>query len=122
MLGARLKSTAADSSQTPARRLYSLYGHDGNAVSIVLRCNVGWEDVREVMATSRILTLMRRTWTMAGFMFAALLAESVALLRNVVTRPGPHVRGFVPKQSSGGRPPDPGLGDLIRERISAGAP
>jgi hypothetical protein len=29
--------------------------------SIVLRCNVGWEDVREVMAKSRILTLMRAT-------------------------------------------------------------
>jgi hypothetical protein len=87
--------------------------------SIVLRCNVGWEDVRAVMATSRILTLMRRAWTVAGFMFAALLAESVTLLRD---QEGPHARGFVPKQSSGGRPPDPGLGDLIRERISAGAP
>jgi hypothetical protein len=61
--------------------------------SIVLRCNLGWEDVREVMATPRILTLMRRAWTVAGFMFAALLAESVALLRTVVTRPAVYGSG-----------------------------
>src|SRR5436305_308718 len=104
------------------------------------------------MATSRILVLMRRSWTAAGFMFAALLAEAIALLHTVVAWRAPegsavfrpwsaltgvretgrlfllldqenrHVRGFVPKESSGGLPPDPGLGDLIRERISAGAP
>jgi hypothetical protein len=187
--------------------------------SVVLRCDLGQEDVREIMAASRILALMRRSWTVAGFMFAALLAEAIALLHHVVARPavyGPsqgslrreliaaaslcallvgwsalrvwrlspghqarralasgvwqngihqyklraegvawrspdgsavflpwsaltgvretgrlfllldqenrHVRGFVPKESSGGLPPDPGLGDLIRERISAGAP
>src|SRR5215472_5347578 len=61
--------------------------------SVVLRCDLGWEDVREVMATSHLLTLMRRSWTVAGFMFAALLAESIVLVRVVVTRPatyGPH--------------------------------
>jgi hypothetical protein len=191
----------------------------GTAESVVLRCDLGQEDVREVMATSRILVLMRRSWTVAGFMFAALLAEAIALLHTVVARPAVygasqsplrgeliaaaslcallvcwsalrvwrlsaghqarralasgvwqsgihqfklraegvawrapdgsavflpwsaltgvretgrlfllldqenrHVRGFVPKESSGGLPPDPGLGDLIRERISAGAP
>jgi hypothetical protein len=78
--------------------------------SVVLRCNLGWEDVREVMATSRILTLMRRAWTVAGFMFAALLDQA-----------GPHVRGFIPK-AGGDLPPDSGLGDMIRERILAGAP
>ena len=40
--------------------------------SVVLRYELGWEDVREVMATSRILVLMRRSWTVAGFMFAGL--------------------------------------------------
>ena len=55
--------------------------------SVVLRYDLGWEDVREVMATSRILVLMRRSWAVAGLMFAGLLAESIALLRTVVTRP-----------------------------------
>jgi len=53
----------------------------------VLRYELGWEDVREIMATSRILVLMRRSWTVAGIMFAGLLAESITLLRTVVTRP-----------------------------------
>jgi hypothetical protein len=184
----------------------------------VLRYELGWEDVREIMATSRILVLMRRSWAVAGLMFAGLLAESIALLRTVVTRPavyGPsqgslrgeliaavslcallvcwsalrvwrlsaghqarhalaagvwqggvhqyklrdegvawkapdgsavflpwsaltgvretgrmfllldqgnqHVRGFIPKAGRGDLPPDPGLGDLIRARIAAGA-
>src|SRR5207245_5319870 len=43
--------------------------------------------VREIMAASRLLTLMRRSWLIAGVMFAALLAESLVLLRLVVTRP-----------------------------------
>jgi hypothetical protein len=55
--------------------------------SAVLRYELGWEDVREVMATSRILVLMRRSWTVAGVMFAGLLGESIALLRTVVARP-----------------------------------
>jgi hypothetical protein len=59
----------------------------GATRGVVLRCDLGWEDVREVMATSRLLTLMRRSWAVAGFMFAALLAESVVLLRVVVSRP-----------------------------------
>jgi hypothetical protein len=190
----------------------------GTTESVVLRCDLGREDVREVMATSRILALMRRSWTVAGFMFAALLAEAIALLHTVVTRPavyGPsqgslrgeliaaaslcallvcwsslrvwrlspghqarralasgvwqsgihqyklraegvawrapdgsavflpwsvltgvretgrlyllldqqdrHVRGFIPKSGHGDLPPDPGLADLIRERIAARA-
>ena len=55
--------------------------------TLVLRCELGWEDVREIMAASRLLTLMRRSWLAAGVMFAALLAESLVLLRLVVTRP-----------------------------------
>jgi hypothetical protein len=60
----------------------------GMTVNVVLRCDLGWEDVREVMETSRLLTLMRRSWMVAGFMFTALLAESIVLLRVVATRPG----------------------------------
>src|SRR5712664_278504 len=56
------------------------------ADTLVLRCELGWEDVREIMAASRLLTLMRRSWLAAGVMFAALLAESLVLLR-LVTRP-----------------------------------
>jgi len=43
--------------------------------------------VREIMAASRLLTLMRRSWLTAGVMFAALLAETLVLLRLIVTRP-----------------------------------
>jgi hypothetical protein len=55
--------------------------------TVVLRCDLGWQDVREVMAASRLLTIMRRSWLVAGIMFAALLAESIVLLRLVATRP-----------------------------------
>src|ERR1700730_11949171 len=55
--------------------------------TVVLRCDLGWHDVREVMAASRLLTLMRRSWLVAGIMFAALLAETIVLLRLVLTRP-----------------------------------
>jgi hypothetical protein len=57
------------------------------AETIVLRCELGWADVREVMAASRLLTLMRRSWLAAGVFFAALLAESAVLLRFVAARP-----------------------------------
>jgi hypothetical protein len=59
----------------------------GATATLVLRCELGWEDVREVMAASRLLTLMRRSWLTAGVMFAALLAELLVLLRLVATRP-----------------------------------
>src|SRR5437762_14158273 len=68
------------------------------ADTLVLRCELGWEDVREIMAASRLLALMRRSWLAAGIMFAALLAESLVLLRLVITRPaayGAH-RGLPP--------------------------
>jgi hypothetical protein len=55
--------------------------------SVVLRCDLGWEDVREVMTTSRILVLMRRSWAVAGMMFVGLLAESIVLLHSVAARP-----------------------------------
>lgn len=63
----------------------------GATDTLVLRCELGWEDVREVMAASRLLTIMRRSWLIAGVVFAALLAESLVLLRLVVTRPAAHV-------------------------------
>src|SRR5258708_27886064 len=59
----------------------------GATDALVFGCELGWEDVREVMAASRLLTLMRRSWLAAGVMFAALLAESLVLLRLVATRP-----------------------------------
>jgi len=57
------------------------------ADTLVLRCELGWEDAREILAASRLLTLMRRSWLSAGIMFAALLAESLVLLWLVITRP-----------------------------------
>ena len=55
--------------------------------TVVLRCDLGWEDVREVMATSRLLAIMRRSWLIGGVVFAALMAESIVLLRIVITKP-----------------------------------
>jgi len=55
--------------------------------TIVLRCELGWAEVREVMAASRLLTLMRRSWLTAGVFFVALLAESIVLLRFAAARP-----------------------------------
>src|ERR1700760_1125477 len=57
------------------------------ADTIVVRCELGWAEVREVMAASRLLTLTRRSWLTAGVFFAALLAEAVVLLRFVAARP-----------------------------------
>jgi len=57
------------------------------AETIVLRCELGAAEVREVMAASSLLTLMRRSWLAAGIFFAALLAESIVLLRFVAARP-----------------------------------
>ena len=57
------------------------------ADTIVVRCELGWAEVREVMAASRLLTLTRRSWLTAGAFFAALLAEVVVLLRFVAARP-----------------------------------
>jgi hypothetical protein len=55
--------------------------------TLVWQCELGWGDVREVMAASRLLTLMRRSWLAAGVMFAALLAVSLVLLWLVAARP-----------------------------------
>lgn len=55
--------------------------------TVVLRYDLGWEDVREIMATSRLLILMRRSWMVGGAAFAALMAESIVLLSIVITRP-----------------------------------
>lgn len=55
--------------------------------TVILRRELGWEDVREVMAASRLLIIMRRSWLVTGVMFAALLVVSIVLLRIVVTRP-----------------------------------
>ena len=72
--------------------------------TLVLRCELGWEDVRDVMAASRLLTVMRRSWLTAGVMFAALLAESIVLRRIVAARPaadGSH-RSLLLNELSGG--------------------
>jgi hypothetical protein len=57
------------------------------ADTVVLRCELDWADVREVMAASRLLTLMRRSWLAAGIFFVVLLTESIVLLRFVAARP-----------------------------------
>ena len=53
----------------------------------VFHCELGRDEVREVMAASGIISLLRRSWLIAGFLFACLLAAAVVLLRAVATRP-----------------------------------
>ena len=55
--------------------------------TVVLRRELGWEDLREIMAASRLLAIMRRSWLTAGVTFAGLLAVSLVLLRHVATKP-----------------------------------
>src|SRR5579864_4517427 len=53
----------------------------------VFYCELGRDDVREIMAHSGIISLLRRSWLIAGVLFAALLAAAVVLLRAAATRP-----------------------------------
>jgi hypothetical protein len=56
------------------------------------------------MATSRLLSIMRRSWMIAGVMFAGLLAETIVLLRAVAARPagyGTHYRPLLTELIAG---------------------
>jgi hypothetical protein len=53
----------------------------------VFQCELGQAEVREIMAASGIISLLRRSWLIAGVLFAALLAAAVVLLRAVAARP-----------------------------------
>jgi hypothetical protein len=53
----------------------------------IFQCELGRDEVREVMAASGIISLLRRSWLMAGVLFAALLAAAVMLLRTVAVSP-----------------------------------
>src|SRR5260370_38860376 len=64
---------------------------DKSAVSLfTLRCELDRDDVRDVMAASRLLTILRRSWMVACAVLVALLAELVVLLRLVISRPPAH--------------------------------
>src|SRR5260370_7675464 len=64
---------------------------DKSAVSLfTLRCELDRDDVRDVMAASRLLTILRRSWMVACAVLVALLAELVVLLRLVISRPPRH--------------------------------
>ncbi len=61
------------------------------AVSVfTLRCELDRDDVRDVMAASRLLTILRRSWMVACAVLVALLAELLLLLRLVISRPADH--------------------------------
>ena len=53
----------------------------------IFQCELGRDEVREVMAASGIISLLRRSWLIAGVLFATLLAAAVVLLRAVAARP-----------------------------------
>src|SRR5579871_1483001 len=53
----------------------------------VFYCELGRDDVREIMAHSGIISLLRRSWLVAGALFAALLAAATVLLRAAAARP-----------------------------------
>src|SRR5579862_1044656 len=53
----------------------------------IFQCELGRDEVREVMAASGIISLLRRSWLIAGVLFATLLAAAAVLLRAVAVRP-----------------------------------
>ena len=53
----------------------------------VFQCELGRDEVREIMAASGIIGLLRRSWLIAGVLFATLLAAAVVLLRAEAVRP-----------------------------------
>ncbi len=53
----------------------------------VFNCELSRDEVREIMAHSGIISLLRRSWLIAGVLFAALLASAVVLLRAAAARP-----------------------------------
>jgi YcxB-like protein len=70
----------------------------------VFRCELGRDEVREVMAASGLISLLRRSWLIAGVLFATLLAGAVVLLRAVATRPaagGSHHQLLVAELAAG---------------------
>ena len=50
------------------------------------QAELGRDEVREVMAASGIISLLRRSWLIAGVLFAALVAAAAVLLRAVAAR------------------------------------
>lgn len=54
---------------------------------VVFHCELGRDDVREIMAHSGIISLLRRSWLIAGVLFAALLTAAAVLLRAAAVRP-----------------------------------
>ena len=55
--------------------------------SAVFQCELGRDEVREVMAASGIISLLRRSWLIAGVLFGALLAAAAVLTHHVAARP-----------------------------------
>jgi len=55
--------------------------------SAVFQCELGRDEVREVMAASGIISLLRRSWLIAGVLFGALLAAAAVLIHHVAGRP-----------------------------------
>src|SRR5579859_157139 len=53
----------------------------------VFQCELGRDEVREVMSASGIISLLRRSWLIAGILFGALLVAALVLLRAVAARP-----------------------------------
>lgn len=59
----------------------------GTVSGAVFHCELGRDEMREIMAHSGIISLLRRSWLIAGVLFAALLAGAVVLLRAAAARP-----------------------------------
>jgi hypothetical protein len=62
-------------------------GFEPSLASLTLSCDLDAEDLRDVMAASRLLTVLRRSWIVASVVLLALLAELLLLLRMVASRP-----------------------------------
>jgi hypothetical protein len=53
----------------------------------IFHCELGQGEVREIMAASGLISLLRRSWLIAGMLFAALLATALVLLHAMASRP-----------------------------------
>jgi hypothetical protein len=62
-------------------------GSEPSLASLTLSCELDADDLRDVMAASRLLTVLRRSWIVASVVLLALLVELLLLLRMVASRP-----------------------------------
>jgi hypothetical protein len=61
-------------------------GSEPALAGVTLRCELDATDLRDLMAASRLLTILRRSWMIASAVLFALLVELLLLLHMVASR------------------------------------